>query len=87
MEKLEWFVFGGIVFSLGLSVLCGFFQAVGDAIKTLVLRSEEPLLPRVEAETDRKRCSGRPERAEPNGSARSSSCGIRSFRRPGLTRP
>jgi len=34
MEKLEWFVIGGIVFSLGLSVLFGFFQAVGDAIET-----------------------------------------------------
>ena len=34
MEKLEWFVTGGIVFSLGLSVLFGFFQAVGDAIET-----------------------------------------------------
>ena len=33
MEKLEWFVIGGIVFSLGLSVLFGFFQAVGDAIE------------------------------------------------------
>ena len=50
MEKLEWFVIGGIVFSLGLSVLFGFFQAVGDAIETLVLRSEEPLLRRVEKE-------------------------------------
>jgi hypothetical protein len=34
MEKLEWFVIGGIVFSLGLSVLFGFFQAIGDAIET-----------------------------------------------------
>ncbi|MGD1002782.1 MAG: hypothetical protein ABSA67_19000 [Candidatus Brocadiia bacterium] len=34
MEKLEWFVIGGIVFSLGLSVLFGFCQAVGDAIET-----------------------------------------------------
>ena len=34
MEKLEWFVIGGIVFSLGLSVLFGFFQAVGDVIET-----------------------------------------------------